>query len=67
VIYAHGFIQRHTVEVHMDKIESVDVDQSVLGRLLDYGDVTIRGTGTTLEPIREVDRPIALRNEVTAL
>ena len=60
VIYAHGFIQRHTVEVHMDKIESVDVDQSVLGRLLDYGDVTIRGTGTTLEPIREVDRPIAL-------
>ena len=66
VIYAHGFIQRHTVEVHMDKIESVDVDQSVMGRILDYGDVTIRGTGTTLEPIREVDRPIAFRNEVTA-
>jgi uncharacterized membrane protein YdbT with pleckstrin-like domain len=66
VIYAHGFIQRHTVEVHMDKIESVDVDQAVLGRILDYGDVTIRGTGTTLEPIREVDRPIELRNEVTA-
>jgi uncharacterized membrane protein YdbT with pleckstrin-like domain len=62
VIYAHGFIQRHTVEVHMDKIESVDVDQTVMGRILDYGDVTIRGTGTTLEPIREVDRPIAFRN-----
>jgi uncharacterized membrane protein YdbT with pleckstrin-like domain len=66
VIYAHGFIQRHTVEVNMDKIESVDVDQTVLGRILDYGDVTIRGTGTTLEPIRKVDRPIAFRNEVTA-
>jgi uncharacterized membrane protein YdbT with pleckstrin-like domain len=66
VIYAHGFIQRHTVEVHMDKIESVDVDQTMMGRILDYGDVTIRGTGTTLEPIREVDRPIAFRNEVTA-
>ena len=64
--HAHGFIQRHTVEVHMDKIESVDVDQTVLGRILDYGDVTIRGTGTMLEPIREVDRPIAFRNEVTA-
>ena len=36
------------------------------GDFFDYGDVTIRGTGTTLEPIREVDRPIALRNEVTA-
>ncbi len=66
VIYARGFIQRHTVEVHMDKIESVDVDQTLMGRILDYGDVTIRGTGTTLEPIRDVDRPVAFRNEVTA-
>ncbi|MGA8689135.1 MAG: PH domain-containing protein [Methyloceanibacter sp.] len=66
VIYAQGFIQRHTVEVHMDKIESVDVDQTLMGRILDYGDVTIRGTGTTLEPIRDVDRPLAFRNEVTA-
>ena len=39
VIYAHGFIQRHTVEVHMDKIESVDVDQTVMGRMLDLPSV----------------------------
>src|SRR4029079_8862703 len=32
VIYARGFIQRHTVEINMDKIESVDVDQSIMGR-----------------------------------
>ena len=38
VIYAHGFIQRHSVEVHMDKIESVDVDQGMLGRVFDYGE-----------------------------
>ena len=66
VICAHGFIQRHSVEVHMDKIESVDVDQSMLGRIFDCGDVTIRGTGSTLEPLRDVDRPIAFHNEVTA-
>ena len=64
VIYAHGFIQRHSVEVHMDKIESLDVDQGMLGRVFDYGDVTIRGTGTTMEPLHDVDRPIAFRNEV---
>jgi Protein of unknown function (DUF3309) len=33
---------------------------------VDYGDVTIPGTGTTLEPLRDVDRPIAFRNQVTA-
>jgi uncharacterized membrane protein YdbT with pleckstrin-like domain len=57
VIYAHGFIQRHTVDVNMDKIESVDVDQTVMGRILDYGDVTIRGTGTTLEPYAKWTNP----------
>lgn len=66
VIYARGFIQRHTVEVNMDKIESVDVDQTVLGRIFNYGDATIMGTGTTHEPLRNVDRPIEFRNEVTA-
>ncbi len=66
VIYAQGFIQRHSEEVHMDKIESVDVDQSVLGRILDYGTVTIRGTGETKEPLHRLERPIEFRNQVTA-
>jgi uncharacterized membrane protein YdbT with pleckstrin-like domain len=66
VIYAQGFIQRRSVEIHMDKVESVDVDQSVLGRMLDYGTVTVRGTGATLEPFRDIDRPIDFRNQVVA-
>ena len=66
VIYVHGFIQRDSIEVHMNQIESVDVDQTMLGRLFDYGDVTIHGTGTTYETLRAVDRPIELRNEITA-
>jgi uncharacterized membrane protein YdbT with pleckstrin-like domain len=66
VIYARGFIQRHTVEINMDKVESVDVDQNIMGRTFNYGDVTIRGTGQTFEPLRQIDRPIDFRNEVTA-
>jgi uncharacterized membrane protein YdbT with pleckstrin-like domain len=66
VIYAQGFVQRRSVEIHMDKVESVDVDQSVLGRVLDYGTVTVRGTGATLEPFRDIDRPIDFRNQVVA-
>ena len=45
VIYKRGFITRHTEEMNMDKVESVDVDQSILGRLLDYGTVHVIGTG----------------------
>jgi Bacterial PH domain len=47
-------------------IESIDVDQSIMGRALNYGDVTISGTGQTFEPLRQVDHPVAFRNEVTA-
>jgi uncharacterized membrane protein YdbT with pleckstrin-like domain len=66
VIAKRGFITRQTAEMNMDKVESVEVDQSVLGRLLDYGTVTVLGTGQGLEPIRCVASPIAFRNAITA-
>ena len=66
VIYKRGFIRRHTIEMHMDKVESVDVSQSVLGRILDYGDVLVRGTGVGFEPLQMIESPIELRNAVTA-
>jgi uncharacterized membrane protein YdbT with pleckstrin-like domain len=66
VISKRGFIMRKTAEMNMDKIESVQVDQSVLGRMLDYGTVTVVGTGQGLEPIQRVASPIAFRNAITA-
>jgi uncharacterized membrane protein YdbT with pleckstrin-like domain len=66
IIYKTGFIYRETSEMNMDKVESVDVDQSIFGRILDYGDVSVVGTGSTWEKLRTIARPIELRNHVTA-
>lgn len=66
IIFKQGLVRRHTVEMNMDKVESVDVDQSVLGRILNYGDVTIRGTGASLEPLRMIEDPLMFRSHVTA-
>ena len=66
IIYKTGFISRSTVEMHMDKVESVDVDQSILGRILGYGTVTMRGTGGGIEPMRNISAPLTFRNHVTA-
>ncbi|HUI16644.1 MAG TPA: PH domain-containing protein [Alphaproteobacteria bacterium] len=66
VIYKRGFIRRHTIEMNMDKVESVDVNQSILGRILDYGTIIVRGTGAGLEPLTSIDSPIEFRNSVTA-
>jgi len=66
VIYKRGFIHRYTVEMNVSKIETVDVLQSFWGRLLGYGTVLIRGTGSTFEPLPRVAHPLALRNAITA-
>jgi uncharacterized membrane protein YdbT with pleckstrin-like domain len=66
IIYKRGFIRRYTIEMNMDKVESVDVDQSIMGRLFDYGTITVRGTGTGIEPLYKIDSPIEFRNFVTA-
>jgi uncharacterized membrane protein YdbT with pleckstrin-like domain len=71
VIYKRGFVSRTTAEMLMDKIESVKIDQSILGRMLDYGKVTILGTGTSTESLGRIDAPIAapleLRNHITGV
>lgn len=66
VIYKRGFIRRRTIEMNMEKVESVDVSQSIPGRIFNYGDVLIRGVGVGFEPLRMIDDPIQLRNAVTA-
>ncbi|MGH6665036.1 MAG: PH domain-containing protein [Pseudolabrys sp.] len=66
IVYKRGFIKRHTVELNMDKVSSVDVDQSVMGRMLNYGDITIHSTGTEIEPLKGIGAPLDFRNHVTA-
>lgn len=64
VIFKSGFISRSTIEMNMDKVESVDVAQSILGRIFDYGTIVVRGTGASMEPLRNVQGPIELRNSI---
>ena len=68
IIYKTGFINGYTVEMNKDKVVSVDVDQSILGRLLNYRDIEIQGAGESpMVPLRMIDAPIAFRNHVTAV
>jgi uncharacterized membrane protein YdbT with pleckstrin-like domain len=66
VIYKTGLLSRHTIEMNRDKVESVDVDQSLLGRILGYGTVIVRGTGGSLEPMRNIGDPLTFRTHITA-
>jgi uncharacterized membrane protein YdbT with pleckstrin-like domain len=64
IITKRGVISRDTVEMNLAKVESVHVNQSLLGRILNYGDVTVVGTGASLEPLFGIARPLELRRKL---
>ena len=66
VVHKTGFIKRRTFEMSLDKVESVDVNQSIPGRILNYGDVTVQGVGEGKETIATIASPLAFRNFITA-
>jgi uncharacterized membrane protein YdbT with pleckstrin-like domain len=64
VIHKVGWISRRTQEMNITKVETVDVNQSLAGRLLGFGEVAIRGVGGSWEPLRWIAAPLELRNAV---
>ncbi|WP_316162828.1 PH domain-containing protein [Bradyrhizobium sp. SZCCHNRI20481] len=66
VVYGRSFVFRNTLEMNMDKVESVRVDQSVLVRLLGYGTIHVLGTGQSIEHLHQMSSPIEIRNAIAA-
>ncbi len=64
VIIKVGLVSRKTVELKLDKVESIGVEQSIPGRILGYGTIVVRGTGGTNEPFRAIARPLEFRRAV---
>lgn len=61
VIAKFGFISRHTVEINMNKVESIQVNQNVWGRIFNYGTLILSGAGTPQAPIPGISNPIQFR------
>ena len=66
VIYKTGILQRYSMEMNRSKVETVGVNQSILGRVLGYGTVIVRGTGGSFEPIPFIGDPLTFRSHITA-
>ncbi|MGM9484024.1 PH domain-containing protein [Roseateles sp. NT4] len=61
LIVKHGFIRRHTIEININKVESIQVDQSFTGRMLNFGTLVIAGTGSSHAPIDGIADPLGFR------
>lgn len=65
VVVKTGLISRKIIEINIAKVESVEVAQTVLGRLFDYGSLSISGTGFNQAPIPNISDPMAFRKALT--
>ena len=63
IIIKTGFISRNTFEMNHSKIESINVIQSIPGRILGYGTIIIMGTGSTKEPFADIRDPMTFRKK----
>jgi uncharacterized membrane protein YdbT with pleckstrin-like domain len=64
VLVKRYLIARRTQEINLSKVETVDLRQSVIQRLLGAGFIAVIGTGGSLEPIGPVAAPVQLRNAI---
>ena len=64
VIVKTGILKRNTFEMLLSRIESIGVQEPVLGRMLGYGTVVLRGVGGTPDEFDLIAKPLAFRSHV---
>ena len=64
VIIKVGLIRRISIEVLLNKVEGIQVRQGILGRILNYGSITVSGTGGTKDPVHRISAPLVFRKNV---
>ncbi len=61
VIVKFGFIRRRTIEININKVESIQVDQEILGRMFNFGTLVISGAGNPQAPVAGISSPMDFR------
>jgi uncharacterized membrane protein YdbT with pleckstrin-like domain len=59
-----GFIRRTSLDIVLNKVEAIRLSQTILGRVLNYGDIEVTGTGGTDEILRFLPDPLVFRRVV---
>lgn len=64
LIFKVGLVAQYTTELLLSKVESISVTQGPVGRVVNYGDLAVTGTGAVREVFTRVHDPIGFRNAV---
>jgi hypothetical protein len=64
VVIKVGFLRRRTLELLLNHVEAISVDQSVTGRILGFGSITLTGTGGVKEVFHKISSPLEFRRRI---
>lgn len=67
IVLRTGLFVRQTVDIPLNKIESIDIRQSILGSLLRYGSLVITGTGGSRQMVHYLNQPLTCRRYIEQL
>jgi uncharacterized membrane protein YdbT with pleckstrin-like domain len=67
VIMKVGVLTTRSYELLLAKVEGIAVTQHVLGKIFDYGDIVVTGSGGTQEPFSDIQDPFAFRRAVQSV
>jgi uncharacterized membrane protein YdbT with pleckstrin-like domain len=67
VIIKVGVIQRRTLELLIRQVEAISVDQSLSGRIFNFGTITLTGTGGVREQFHNIANPLEFRRSIQSL
>jgi uncharacterized membrane protein YdbT with pleckstrin-like domain len=67
VIIKVGLVQRRTLELLIRQVEAISVDQSLTGRILNFGTITLTGTGGVKETFHNIANPLEFRRSIQSL
>ena len=62
-----GIISRNTEELLLSKVETVEIKQGVLGRILGFGNVSLTGTGSSSLVFNTISNPMKVKNNIESL
>ena len=64
IIAKSGLIRRNTIELKTNRVESLEVNQGILGRIFNFGSIVVKGVGGSHAPIPYIARPMEFRQQV---
>lgn len=65
--HSYGWIHRHAHEIVIGKVESILVEQNLWGRIFNYGNIKVSGTGAGTIVLRYIKRPLEFQRQVRAI